>query len=110
MVADGARQRVARKGLDLLRGLFREAIQVHSGTRCEFHNRSVGGVRGSYHLSGLAFDISPLESAGFGRFEMLSIYWAANLGVNGIGCYPKFIHLDWRELRAGYRPTTWIGT
>ena len=33
-------------------------VKVNSGYRCEKHNASVGGVKGSYHTKGMAADLS----------------------------------------------------
>lgn len=34
------------------------AVNISSGTRCEKHNREVGGVKDSYHIQGKAADLT----------------------------------------------------
>lgn len=46
-----------RKLVDI-RTRFGQPVTISSGIRCEAHNRAVGGVPTSYHLSGRAADIS----------------------------------------------------
>lgn len=43
--------------LDPLREWYGRPIFVNSGYRCEALNKAVGGVEGSYHLTGCAADI-----------------------------------------------------
>lgn len=42
---------------DQIREHFGRPAIITSGTRCEKHNREVGGVSGSYHVKGSAIDI-----------------------------------------------------
>lgn len=42
---------------DQIREHFGRPAVITSGTRCEKHNREVGGVAGSYHVKGSAIDI-----------------------------------------------------
>lgn len=39
-------------------------IRINSGYRCPAHNASVGGVKNSYHVQGLAADLSCSEGEG----------------------------------------------
>lgn len=43
--------------LQQARDIMQAPITVTSGRRCVRHNRKVGGVRNSYHLSGRAVDV-----------------------------------------------------
>lgn len=45
-----------KKVCDMVREKFGKTI-VSSGTRCENHNAKIGGVQGSYHISGNACDL-----------------------------------------------------
>lgn len=69
-------------------------IIVNSGYRCERHNRHVGGVANSQHLSGEAADIRCEDNKRLvkiiveaGRFDQLIIY-------------PTFIHVSFKRLGA----------
>ena len=73
-------------------------MTIHSGHRCEEHNRSVGGAAGSQHLLGRACDftvkgVDPRVVADFvkGKFDWMSV-----------GDYAGFTHIDSRE-----KPAFW---
>ncbi len=88
--------------LNSLRNKIGNPIIVTSGYRCTVHNREVGGVKGSYHLFGMAADIyAPKISLK----ELLKS--AEEIGFSGIGYYLEnnFLHLDIRP--AG--PARWQG-
>ena len=88
--------------LNSLRNKIGNPIIVTSGYRCTVQNREVGGVKGSYHLFGMAADIyAPKISLR----ELLQS--AEEIGFSGIGYYPEnnFLHLDIRP--AG--PARWQG-
>lgn len=88
--------------LNSLRNKIGNPIIVTSGYRCTVHNREVGGVKGSYHLFGMAADIYAPKIA---LKELLKS--AEEIGFSGIGYYPEnnFLHLDIRL--AG--PARWQG-
>jgi uncharacterized protein YcbK (DUF882 family) len=48
--------------LQLVRDEF-GTMSVNSGFRCQKHNTAVGGVKGSYHLLGLACDVRVFSEA-----------------------------------------------
>ena len=77
--------------LQQLRDALGKPLIVVSAYRSPEHNRRVGGATNSYHMKGVAFDISmanqdPME------FEIM----AKEVGFRGIGYYPKqgFMHID----------------
>jgi uncharacterized protein YcbK (DUF882 family) len=80
-------------GLELMREHIGHPIILTCGCRCPKHNAAVGGVITSYHLQGMAADITcPSVS-------LRELYKAAYLsifGEGGIGLYPDkhFIHVD----------------
>ena len=82
--------------LEKLRRLCGNApIHVNSGTRCEAHNKAVGGAMKSKHLLGEAADIVvrgllPVEVEIF-----ISEIAAFNHG--GVGLYDTFLHVDVRK-------------
>lgn len=65
-------------------------FRITSGYRCEAHNRKVGGVPDSAHLSGLAADISAVDSSS--RMKILSSLIL--VGFRRIGIGRNFIHVD----------------
>lgn len=66
-------------------------VTINSAFRTASYNKKVGGVSNSYHLKGMAFDITS---------EKLSLNDICNLantlGVKGIIKYPTFVHIDGR--------------
>jgi len=83
--------------LEALRRMLGQPLIVTSGARCETHNREVGGKPASWHLKGMAVDISCVDSDL--RCEIIRL--AALLGFNGIGIAKTFIHLDLRPADNG---------
>jgi len=69
----------------------KQEISVHCGARCHNHNREVGGRPNSYHLNGMAADIS-LASGGISDqllIDCLSLF-------DGVIVHDTFIHVDLR--------------
>lgn len=96
----------AMRMLDDLRRAMGHPLIVNSAYRSPEHNRAVGGAKASYHMQGVAFDIS-MANVDPHRFEAE----ARRIGFTGIGLYPpqkpsgarNFIHID-------TRPGEWRGT
>jgi len=80
------------KYLVKLRNLIREPLFINSGFRCIDENKKVGGVEKSYHLFGMAADISVKQKNIMDLAE-----FAHSIGFKGIGVYKTFLHLDVRE-------------
>lgn len=86
--------------LQELRHISGSRILVLSGYRCGHHNREVGGVDHSRHLTGQAADIVIAEMT---VLEMASIApRVKKFREGGMGIYPSrgFIHVDVRGWRA----------
>lgn len=84
--------------LEKLRAEVGQPIHVSSGYRCPKHNAAVGGATNSYHMKGMAADItipnhSPSDIARLAR----------KLGFGGIGTYIHggnyFCHVDTGPVR-----------
>lgn len=83
--------------LERLRELVGRPIFVVSGYRTPEHNRFVGGEDNSFHLRGMASDIT------WSGIEMKrAVALAEKVGFNGIGQYPDkhSIHVDVRGWKA----------
>ena len=76
--------------LDKIRGDAGIPFIINSGKRTVAHNRKVGGVPDSSHLTGLAVDIKSLSSKA--RWKIITS--AIKNGINRIGISKTFIHLD----------------
>ena len=74
-----------------LRRLIREPIYINSGYRCTKENKRIGGVKGSYHLFGMAADITVKQKSMKDLAHM-----SESVGFKGIGYYATFVHVDVR--------------
>jgi len=82
----------ALKLLQILRERFGKPMKVICGYRCEIHNKKVGGVPGSYHKKGQAFDIHMRKI-----MQPIFAKIATQVGFKGIGFYNTFVHIDNRK-------------
>jgi len=97
--------------LDPLREMIRAPLIVTSGYRSAAHNEAVGGAKHSYHVLGMATDIT----CGYARWTPLEIAKKAGQikAVGGMGLYApvnrmgSFIHLDLRPRGKDGKITTW---
>jgi len=85
--------------LEKLRALGPEPIVIHDGYRCEKHNKEVGGVGGSTHMTGEAADLH------IKNLTLQQMYDRAmqvpEFANGGIGVYSEeFIHVDVRNYKA----------
>ena len=80
--------------LETIRQHFGKPVTVNSGYRTPAHNAAVGGVKGSYHVKGMAADIvvQGVKSKDVAQY-------AESLKIGGIGWYEKsnFVHIDTRS-------------
>jgi len=83
------------KKLIKLRWEIKEPLYINSGYRCQEENEKVGGVKKSYHLFGMAADVSVRNIS---IPELL--YFAEKYKFGGIGIYRTFLHLDIRQIES----------
>lgn len=76
--------------LDRVRHTLDKPIYVNSGYRCVAHNKAVGGATGSYHVKGLAADIT--AHCDLKRLQRLC--FAAGIPTAVIYHRQGFIHVD----------------
>jgi uncharacterized protein YcbK (DUF882 family) len=76
--------------LDEARGMCGIPFYIKSASRCENHNKFVGGVKDSSHLKGLAVDIRVIKD--IARYEIVNALMA--VGFRRILIYDTFIHVD----------------
>lgn len=81
--------------LILLRQKIKEPIFINSGYRCELENKEVGGHPKSFHLLGMAADITVRNLSMTGL-----LCHAEKIKFTGIGVYTTFLHLDTRPQRS----------
>jgi uncharacterized protein YcbK (DUF882 family) len=84
--------------LQALRDKLGKPVMIHSAYRCPEYNEKVDGADHSFHMLGVAFDITcrgvtPLEVARVAR----------KLNFKGIGIYPTFTHVDTRGYKSYWK-------
>ncbi len=79
--------------IDDMRLQFGEAINITSGSRCDYQNDRVGGAKDSQHLLGRAADI-PCDN---GDYMYRLVKYAMKQGFTGIGIKAHMVHLDIRQ-------------
>lgn len=89
--------------LDAIRELLGRPIILNSAYRCVEHNKSVGGTSDSSHTRGYAVDIRAVSSRE--KYELVKA--AMSMGVNRIGVYSNFIHIDIDPLKD--KEVIWYG-
>ncbi|MBE6798449.1 MAG: DUF882 domain-containing protein [Ruminococcaceae bacterium] len=86
--------------LQWMRDKCKKAIALHSGYRCEEHNKKVGGVEKSKHTLGYAADLKIPKGMTLDEFAAL----AESAGFRGVLKYTErnFVHVDVRETKPYY--------
>ncbi len=80
------------KIIDKIRGELGRPMIIRSGFRTKAHNKAIGGVINSRHLSGNAIDVKRLD----GKFAYDLIGLAYKYNIYGIEIATGHIHLDYR--------------
>lgn len=95
--------------LQKIRNKFGAEVNINSGYRTAAHNKAVGGATNSYHMQGMAADISVK-----GVSSLRVAQYAEIIGAQGIGWYEAqgFTHVDtrcgryfWKDAGSNYRKT-----
>lgn len=81
------------ENIQALRNHFGRQVRVNSGYRSPEQNQNVGGVRNSYHMLGMAADIS----VGDVPPVVVQNYAIASGMFGGVGRYKNFTHVDVRK-------------
>ena len=96
------------ENLQVIRDYIKEPIHINSAYRSVEHNKSIGGVKNSYHTKGMAADITvkgytPRKLASI----ILKLIKEGKLEDGGLGLYPGFVHWDIRGKKARWNKTPW---
>ena len=67
-------------------------LTITSAYRSPAYNKKVGGVKKSIHMKGLAFDVVMSGKSSAQRAAFIKA--ACDLGIQGIGIYSSFTHID----------------
>lgn len=84
--------------LEDVRNHFNAPVTITSSTRCEKHNKKVGGSKNSWHLSGHAADIQVFNVSP--RVVHSYLESCSYAGLIGLGKYNSFTHIDTRGYKA----------
>ena len=89
------------KNLQVLRDELGEPLQILSGYRSPAWNKKVGGEPNSYHMKGMASDLTtrgltPKQL----HTKILQLIKAGKMKEGGLGLYPGFVHYDIRGTAA----------
>jgi uncharacterized protein YcbK (DUF882 family) len=93
--------KILARHLQTIRNYVDEPINVNSAYRSEKHNKAIGGVKNSYHVKGLAVDITIKSKTPKQVYKILNTL--IDLGCipnGGIGLYNGFVHFDIRGYKA----------
>lgn len=92
------------ENLEVLRAFLSEPLTITSGYRSKAHNKAVGGVENSQHLTAKASDIVAAQSTPgkvHGAIQYLIKHGRMKEG--GLGKYNSFTHYDIRGYKARWR-------
>lgn len=89
---------VVAQNLQKIRDYIAKPINIHSGYRSVAHNKAVGGVANSYHLKGLAVDISVSGMTSLDLYNIIEKLIDEKRVINGgLILYDTFVHYDLRK-------------
>ena len=89
------------KNLQVLRDYLNESVHVNSGYRSPKHNKSIGGVDDSFHIKGMAADITVKSKTPKQLYRIIKKLIKQGLMTQGgIGLYNGFVHYDIRGYAA----------
>lgn len=81
---------------DKVRANWGGPLRVNSGCRCKEHNKAVGGVPSSNHITGEAVDLYPMNGKvdALWRFIRNMALDGELQNLAGLGRYDTFVHVD----------------
>lgn len=83
--------------LDIIRAEIGLPIHVNSGYRSIEHNKKIGGAKNSYHVKGLASDISVKDVSPSALKEIImGLMDSGKITAGGVKAYDTFVHYDIR--------------
>jgi uncharacterized protein YcbK (DUF882 family) len=83
--------------LESVRDAFGQPVSINSASRCEEHNKRVGGSKNSQHLLGRAADIVVRNTSPIEVHNYVKLMYPLSLGL---GSYENFTHIDTRTGKA----------
>ena len=87
--------------LQVLRDYLGVPIHINSGYRTMAHNKVIGGEKNSYHLKGMAADITVRDlTSSKVNFAIDYLIGEKRMKQGGLGHYVGFTHYDIRRKKA----------
>ena len=83
--------------LDVIREEIGLPIHVNSGYRSTQHNKKIGGAKNSFHVKGLASDVSVKAISSNALKEIIiGLMDSGKITAGGVKAYENFVHYDIR--------------
>jgi uncharacterized protein YcbK (DUF882 family) len=87
--------KVVAEQLQILRDVLNIPIKINSAYRSPAHNKKVGGVKNSQHLTGKAVDIVAKGiTTNYLAYKINELIFKGKMLEGGIGIYDTFVHYD----------------
>ena len=95
------------ENLEYLRTFLDYPILINSAYRSPEHNKAIGGVRNSQHISGLAADVRTTVYTPKQLYKVIEeLIITGHMDEGGLGLYDTFVHYDIRGTRARWDKST----
>ena len=92
--------KVVAEQLQVLRDVLNIPITINSAYRSPKHNKKIGGVKNSQHLTGKAVDIVAKGiTTNYLAFKINELILKGKMLEGGIGIYDTFVHYDIRGIK-----------
>ena len=93
--------KVVAEQLQVLRDTLNIPVTVNSAYRSVAHNKKIGGVKNSQHITGKAVDIVAKGiTTNYLAFKINELISKGKMLQGGIGIYDTFVHYDIRGAKA----------
>jgi uncharacterized protein YcbK (DUF882 family) len=93
--------KVIAEQLQVLRDVLNIPITINSAYRSPAHNKKIGGVKDSQHITGKAVDIVAKGiTTNYLAFKIKELISKGKMLEGGIGVYDTFVHYDIRGTKA----------
>ena len=96
------------QNLQVVRDYINTPLTINSGYRSPQHNENIGGVSNSYHVLGMAADITVKNYSPKRLARLLKrLIKKGLISKGGVGLYNGFVHYDIRGYNARWDNSSW---
>ena len=89
--------------LQIIREHINRPISINSGYRCESHNKKIKGAKNSFHVKGMASDITVSGLTPKQVFDIIEGLMDKGLIIKGgLKAYSSWVHYDLRGRKVKY--------